>query len=231
MTATLQAQHPPAQFVDVPFAQAALEELRPLGAAFRIGSRAYRWPAGRFPFPTRAVRIRGWMLLPDRPFDRFHAFVNGEEFFTCAPEQRDDLVAAYPHIPNAGRAQFNFEIPTRVARKGRVVIVGKRSGQPMGRMQFRFRHDLARRVPTPPPSLTQIVVGTQDPQFFLAQGYKSFDEMNDALQRHRPAGGVNRLLDWGCGCGRLTAHWLRDRRINEVHGCDINGEAVEWCRS
>ena len=42
---------------------------------------------------------------------------------------------------------------------------------------------------------------------------------------------MQRLLDWGCGCGRLTAHWLHQGRIPEIHGCDINPDGIAWCRS
>jgi SAM-dependent methyltransferase len=38
------------------------------------------------------------------------------------------------------------------------------------------------------------------------------------------------MLDWGCGCGRVTAHFLADGRIGEVHGVDIDGEATAWCQ-
>jgi len=231
MNAAALALRLPVQFADIPFAQASLEELRPLGIVVHIGSRGYRWPASRFPLSTRGVRIGGWMLMPDGPFDRIHAYVNGEEFFTCEPRQRDDLSKSFAHIPNAGRAGFTFEIPRRVALKGRVEIVGKRNGCPVGRMRFRFRHDLSHKVPTPPPFLTKHVSDTSDPHFFLAEGYKAFDEMNDALMRYRPEGGIDHLLDWGCGCGRLAAHWLRQRRIPHLYGCDISAEAIAWCGS
>jgi SAM-dependent methyltransferase len=218
-------------FADVPYAQAALEELYPVGMRIRIGSRSRCMPGGVFPFPARALRVRGWMLMPDGPFERIHAFVNGEEFFTCAPERRDDLAEAFPHIPNAAFGQFCFELPRSVAQKGRMVIVGKRLGVPLGRMQFRFRYDLHRRLPTPPQHLSAHTVATRDRFFYHAGGYKAFDELNSALARHSAGSDMQRLLDWGCGCGRLTAHWLHQGRIPEIHGCDINPDGITWCRA
>lgn len=231
MTVAVRPARLPAAISQVPFAQASLEELTPLGALLQLGGRRFRWPSGTFLFPTRSLRVRGWMLTPDGPFERIHAFVNGEELFTCAPEFRPDIQAAFPHVPDSGRAQFSFEIPRRIARHGRVDIVGRRLGEPIGRMQFRFRLDLERVVPTPPARLTQCVVNTADSRFFLAQGYKSFDEMNLAIRRHSDGKRIDRLLDWGCGCGRLTAHWLRKNEIADVHGCDINADAIDWCRT
>jgi SAM-dependent methyltransferase len=36
------------------------------------------------------------------------------------------------------------------------------------------------------------------------------------------------MLDFGVGCGRVARHWAG--LDVDVHGCDYNGELVEWCR-
>ncbi len=38
------------------------------------------------------------------------------------------------------------------------------------------------------------------------------------------------VLDFGCGCGR-TIRWLRNNQQWQLHGCDIDAEGVNWCRS
>lgn len=42
--------------------------------------------------------------------------------------------------------------------------------------------------------------------------------------------GANRMLDFGCGCGR-TIRWFLRRGGPEFHGVDVDAEAVAWCRS
>ena len=37
------------------------------------------------------------------------------------------------------------------------------------------------------------------------------------------------ILDFGCGCGRVTRYWA-DQAV-EVHGSDLNPKLVAWCRS
>jgi ubiquinone/menaquinone biosynthesis C-methylase UbiE len=37
-----------------------------------------------------------------------------------------------------------------------------------------------------------------------------------------------RVLDFGCGPGRLLRHLLPEARVAEVHGCDISEEMVSW---
>ena len=39
------------------------------------------------------------------------------------------------------------------------------------------------------------------------------------------------ILDWGCGCGRVARHALRDRPSgSRLIGVDIDEEALQWCR-
>ncbi len=38
-----------------------------------------------------------------------------------------------------------------------------------------------------------------------------------------------RVLDWGCGCGRVARHWAAEASEIEFHGCDIHQQAIEWC--
>ena len=43
-------------------------------------------------------------------------------------------------------------------------------------------------------------------------------------------GGRPRLLDFGCGCGRLLRFLVGHGDLLELHGTDVNPEHVEWCR-
>ncbi len=39
---------------------------------------------------------------------------------------------------------------------------------------------------------------------------------------------VGRILEWGCGCGRILSHLPVDLDKQELHGCDIDGDAIRW---
>lgn len=213
----------------VPFARGYVERLTPVDWSLKLGGWSFTLTPNRF-LKSRGLNVAGWALLPDGPFEKIAAYVNGRLFYTCYPFERPDVAAAFPHIPDSGKVGFAFHIPASVARRGKLAIVGRRAGGRLaGKMLFAFRDDLAQIVPTPPPELTNRVVYTTKPHFFLAQGYKSFGEIRDALLRHKPLGTIHRLLDWGCGCGRLTAHWLRIANGPEVFGCDIDPQAIQWC--
>lgn len=89
------------------------------------------------------------------------------------------------------------------------------------------QHDLS---PVPPVGLRVRVGGWEDPDHFLGVGRKIFWDVKRLL------GSVGRalpefcsILDFGCGCGRLT-RYLRSSPPRIVRACDIDAEALAWCR-
>jgi SAM-dependent methyltransferase len=56
-----------------------------------------------------------------------------------------------------------------------------------------------------------------------------FTDLMDHMVRLRiPAAG--RILDWGCGCGRISHHLMTRLPEAKILGCDIDDQAIEWCR-
>jgi SAM-dependent methyltransferase len=79
--------------------------------------------------------------------------------------------------------------------------------------------------PLPPRRLMVRVAGTGDADWFLRSGRAGFD----AIAAHAPLAELQSVLDFGCGCGRVT-RWWRDF-TGTVAGSDVSGPAVEWCRA
>jgi SAM-dependent methyltransferase len=81
----------------------------------------------------------------------------------------------------------------------------------------------------PPARLRLVVGGTTDAGWFLESGRTTAETIRAAAARHGvDLGEIGRLLDFGCGCGRVTRHWRT--LAAAVHGSDYNGELVDWCR-
>ncbi len=79
--------------------------------------------------------------------------------------------------------------------------------------------------PLPPRRLMVCVAGTADPDWFLRSGRAAYDAIAD----HVPLGAIESVLDFGCGCGRVTRWW--DGFPGEVAGSDLSRRAVAWCRA
>jgi SAM-dependent methyltransferase len=85
-------------------------------------------------------------------------------------------------------------------------------------------------LPLPPARLrAQVGPLHADPEFFLQSGREHAHLIEELL---RDVGadvtGLDALLDWGCGCGRVLRHWSQ-LTATRVAGCDIDERMIEWC--
>ncbi len=90
----------------------------------------------------------------------------------------------------------------------------------------------ATEAPIPPPELMFRVSGGTDSTYFLESGKATRDDFARGLATvGRSFKDFNRILDFGCGCGRVL-RWLReDISASRLAGSDIDQPAVEWLRS
>jgi SAM-dependent methyltransferase len=79
--------------------------------------------------------------------------------------------------------------------------------------------------PLPPRRLMVRVAGTADADWFLRSGRAAYD----SIAAHVPLGETESILDFGCGCGRVTRYW--DGFEGSVSGSDVSTRAVDWCRT
>jgi SAM-dependent methyltransferase len=85
-------------------------------------------------------------------------------------------------------------------------------------------------LPLPPAELIVRVAGTADVDWFLEGGRLAGETIRGAAARAgRPIEELGALLDFGCGCGRVTRRW---RSLNgvAVHGSDASDDAIAWCK-
>jgi SAM-dependent methyltransferase len=78
--------------------------------------------------------------------------------------------------------------------------------------------------PLPPRRLMVRVAGTADADWFLRSGRAAYDAIAAKVRLAE----IGAVLDFGCGCGRVTRYWAD--HTGSVAGSDVSPEAVEWCR-
>jgi SAM-dependent methyltransferase len=88
------------------------------------------------------------------------------------------------------------------------------------------------RPPLPPPELIGYV-GNKDPatqvEDFERFGRRYRELILDMLPPDWTFDG-KRVLDFGCGSGRVLRHFLREAEVAELHGCDIDAACIAWLR-
>ncbi|MGA7305550.1 MAG: class I SAM-dependent methyltransferase [Rhodothermales bacterium] len=87
------------------------------------------------------------------------------------------------------------------------------------------------RQPVPPGRLIYDVIACRWADVYLRSGRKLADSLNETA---RAVGfefrGDTNVLDFGCGCGRLTRYLIEDTD-SRIFGTDYNPQLIAWCRA
>jgi SAM-dependent methyltransferase len=149
-------------------------------------------------------------------------------------ESRPDVIDFFRGIPHARGSGYHIELsrgqvrPTEVYRAS---VVGCQQGRPVARLDtLLFAKDLVPAVPIPPPRFIEKTQGGHDREVYKTLGFRYYHQFRNAICRHRDWGSVRRILDWGCGSGRVAANFLAASDGPQVFGCDIDRDAIAWCR-
>jgi SAM-dependent methyltransferase len=103
-------------------------------------------------------------------------------------------------------------------------------GVPWWRANARFwRHGADDGWPLPPLRLVRASTGTSSLEWMLEGGRLAAGSISEILARQgRTLEDSPRVLDFGCGCGRVIRRWAH--LDIALHGCDYNASAIRWCR-
>jgi SAM-dependent methyltransferase len=97
----------------------------------------------------------------------------------------------------------------------------------------RAAHRLAPSVPFPPPDLMSRIGPTPDPS--TEEGREFFDSTGRDRKRaiirllpDRYSFEDRRVLDFGCGAGRVLRHFIPEASEAEFWGCDLHRPTIDW---
>ena len=85
-------------------------------------------------------------------------------------------------------------------------------------------------LPIPPLALRVRVGGWEESDHFLGVGRKIFWDLNRLLKGvNKSFASFNRILDFGCGCGRVL-RFFKPTISQTINGTDIDNESIAWCQ-
>ena len=161
------------------------------------------------------------------------------------PLQSPEFGAHYWYWPNAHMSGFRLRVNLPGCARGANPFTFRfETGTPVAAAQNNKRpwQDRARVwIPADlhdylglPPGGTQLtrVQTWSEHKTVTFTGYNAFRGLESLLAHHgvRPRAGL-RILDWGCGHGRVTRHLIRHWPQADIAGTDIDAENIAWCKA
>ena len=174
-------------------------------------------------------RVNGWMLTPSGPPDRVMLDPNSGHGRPCTAIRRADLALAFPGVPGAERGGFAVALGPDAGADPAALhdLVGMRGRSEVGRMTIAIPEPTD-PAPLPPADLRQRVSGTVDPRVFRCGGIWNSAEVVAAAARHAAQPLPAHVLEWGCGCGRMTLHLRRLLPHSTITAVDPDAASLGW---
>lgn len=175
-------------------------------------------------------RVNGWLATPGKLVDSFRITVGDSISVTAPAYEMPEVTRTIQHLPNTNGRVFQAEIACTLEPSTwiDVSVYGQQHGVDVGCLSLDFVPGYADGLPLPPTHLRVRVTSNESPELFRAMALKTLSDFRRALGRHQVFE-IRRLLDWGCGCGRVTALLAKHMASVNVHGCDVDAEAIAWC--
>lgn len=168
-----------------------------------------------------AVSLNGFTIAP--PGEEGHITVNGRPLEIATSDGSAHWRSALP----AGMAVRSFAGTVALDPAWSELHLSFGGERPFNPLQD-FYYPLF-DVPMPDAERRARVAGPGTAFDFNLYGYTAAKKLDAIAQRYAgaPLAELGRVLDWGCGCGRVSRFVARQGAV--LYGADIDAANVEWC--
>jgi 2-polyprenyl-3-methyl-5-hydroxy-6-metoxy-1,4-benzoquinol methylase len=185
------------------------------------------------------IEIRGWAIPPGGDPAAAGFRLDGEPFAEVEyPSPRPDIERLFWYVPGARMSGFVCRAPlarieTDMLKPYVFSYVDKRTGERLNPLHDTYYYyQPGDKFAFPPPASRRRVHGAEVEPAFRLEGYTTFLKLRRILRERfqRDYDQFGAILDWGCGCGRMTRyfHWMPKARVT---GIDIDAGNIAWCKS
>jgi SAM-dependent methyltransferase len=189
------------------------------------------------PYEAHKTFLAGWIFREDIAIDTVDVSLDNQTWVqSLALFDRPDVQAAYePHLGSCAHAlhsgfSVRAELPTGVKATSNVLIgitPYTHAGLKLDTLiiyHCAYDEEVKDR-PQPPVHLQDRIGGSRD---FIYTAAQLASHVLTCAAKYRPISKTHRILDWGCGCGRVIAQLVKFVSPSRLFGCDIDAEAIAW---
>ena len=84
--------------------------------------------------------------------------------------------------------------------------------------------------PAPPRDLIFLIIGLRWKSEYYNSGKKLYHQMESIfINKGISLNGLENILDFGCGCGRIIRHIHFNNSAASLYGSDYNPDLIKWC--
>ena len=176
------------------------------------------------------IHVNGWMVFPRERLDGFLLSVNETVLADSVIRERADVEKVFPFLPYSRYS--GFDISARIDEPApllNVCVVGMQGDKHIAKLKTLYSRQLLEETLSVDARLLKRVTGQENLEAFWQSGLKTFQDYWELACKHLSVESIRRILDWGCGPGRLTWMLTKLTTAPEIHGCDIDSDAISWC--
>lgn len=174
-----------------------------------------------FALPFRGSRCKGF-TFNDQSFDTI-----------TYPLKQKKIARLFWYVPDAKMCGFHCRsdnLRQKLHGTDTLAFRCEHDEEPPSNQNYRAYYCLNERVPLPPVGNRSRVHGSDKEAGYLIAGYTIFVKLEKALQEQLGLEykDFHRILDWGCGSGRIT-RYFHGSKTTQITGVDIDSDNLRWC--
>jgi len=183
---------------------------------------------------------QGWVYDPNYQPTEEHFTLNGIVpsilFSKSQPDWEIHIGPVSSYFTMKGDRHFSFfeaEIESQCESEQPIILSYQSQSpsplNPLNRCQGAYIED---KLPIPESNIFKRVSGDENPFTFRYVGYSTFLKLEALCEKYQSGSfaSIDRVLDWGCGCGRVTRYFSKYKSDTEIHGIDIDETGINWLK-